>query len=102
MVVYIETTIKRTLGEIPKDPDWFACERADANLIGKFTEPLKTYDEFTCLYPCNADREVLQRQQQLTAMYANKTVWFKVKTVPLEDYEFEMAKLLNFQKRMAL
>lgn len=102
MVVYIETTVKRTLGAIPADPEWFACERADAKLIGRFTETLKTYDKFTCLYPCDADREVLRRQQQLTAMYANKTVWFKVKTVPFEDYDFEMAKLRNFERRMAL
>lgn len=102
MVVYIETTIKRTLGEIPTDPEWFACECVDAKLIGRFTETIKTYNEFTCVYPCDADREISRRREGLTNLYRNKTVWFDVKTVPREDYELEMARLLKFETRMKL
>ena len=101
MIVYIETTIRRTFGEIPEDPEWFDCKHADAKLIGRFNETIKTYDKFTCMYPCDADREVLRRRQKLFELYKNKTVWFDVKTIQFEDYDFEMAKLRNFERRMA-
>lgn len=102
MIVYIETTIEKTFSEIPEDPEWFAWDDADAKLIGSFTETFKTYDKFTCMYPCDADREVLRRRQRLVELYKNKTVWFDVKTIQFEDYDFEMAKLRNFERRMSL
>ncbi len=102
MIVYIETIIKRTFGRIPDDPDWFAWDRTDASRIGSFTETITTYDRFVCMYPSDADRELLLRRRRLIDLYTDKTVWFDVKVIQFEDYDFEMIKLREFERKFAL
>jgi hypothetical protein len=102
VIVYIETTIKKTFGKIPDDPDWFACKHSDAIKIGSFTETTKTYEKITCMYPCDAERAVLLRRQKLIDLYCDKTVWFDVKIASFEDYDFEMTKLAAFERKYAI
>jgi len=102
VIFYIETTIKKTFGKIPEDPEWFSCDYAEARRIGSFSETLVTYEKFTCSYESDVDREVLQRRKRLINLYCDKSVWFDVKVVPFEEYDFEAIKLREFERKFAI
>ena len=101
MIAYIETKVTRIFGDIPccKPEHWFASDTSDAIASRRFDESITTYEEIDCCDAMDADQEVKRRRQKLIDQYSDKRVWFDVKQITQEDYEFWSTKEDAFEKK---
>lgn len=88
MIAYIETKITRMFGEMPSG--------------GRFNETTTTYDAVDCCDAFDAEQEVRRRKSNLADKYTDKSVWFDVRRISVDEFEFACVKDEAFERRFAI